>query len=130
VIISASGMASGGRVLHHLRALAPDARNTLLFPGFQAPGTRGQALVSGAREVKIHGALVPVEAEVIQLDVFSAHADQAGLLSWLRSCDRAPRGVFVTHGEAIPADTLRRIVQDDLGWSARVPEYCEKVELE
>jgi metallo-beta-lactamase family protein len=128
-IISASGMASGGRVLHHLRALAPDPRNTLLFPGFQAPGTRGDALVHGARSVKIHGAQVPVEAEVLQLDIFSAHADQGDLLSWLGASTTAPRRVFVTHGEAVPADTLRREIQDTLGYKAVVPEYRESVEL-
>ncbi|MGH0031915.1 MAG: MBL fold metallo-hydrolase [Myxococcota bacterium] len=129
VIISASGMATGGRVLHHLRALAPDPRNTILFPGFQAPGTRGDALVHGARRVKIHGSQVPVEAEVQQLDIFSAHADQKGLIGWLGRCEKAPRQVFVTHGEAVPADTLRRTVQDELGWPACVPEYLETVEL-
>jgi metallo-beta-lactamase family protein len=130
VILSASGMASGGRVLHHLRALAPDARNTLLFPGFQAPATRGDAIVRGARQVKIHGALVPVDAEVVQLDVFSAHADQAGLIGWLRDAEKPPRRVFVTHGEAVAADTLRRSVQDALGFAAHVPEYRESVQLE
>ncbi len=130
VIVSASGMASGGRVLHHLRALAPDSRNTILFSGFQAAGTRGDALVRGARRVKIHGAQVPVEAEVIQLDIFSAHADQAGLLGWLRACEKPPRRVFVTHGEPVPADTLRRQVQDELGYAAWVPEYRESVELD
>jgi metallo-beta-lactamase family protein len=129
VIISASGMASGGRVLHHLRALAPDPRNTLLFPGFQAPGTRGDAIVRGVESVKIHGRLVPVRAEVIQLDIFSAHADQAGLLAWLGGCERPPRRVFVTHGELVPADTLRCRIQDELGFRASVPEYRESVEL-
>lgn len=130
VIISASGMASGGRVLHHLRALAPDARNTILFPGFQAPGTRGDAMVRGARAVKIHGRQVPVEAEVIQLDVFSAHADQAGLLDWLGAAAAAPRGVFVTHGEPVPADTLRHEIEERLGLPASVPEYRESVTLD
>jgi metallo-beta-lactamase family protein len=129
VIISASGMASGGRVLHHLRALAPDPRNTLLFPGFQAAGTRGDALVHGARSVKIHGAHVPVEAEVLQLDNFSAHADQSDLLAWIDGSTTAPRRVFVTHGEAVPADRLRREIQDVLGLAAVVPEYRESVEL-
>jgi len=129
VIISASGMASGGRILHHLRALAPDARNTVLFPGFQAPGTRGDAMVHGSSSVKIHGQQVPIEAEVIQLDIFSAHADQPGLLAWLGACEAPPRRVFVTHGEAVPADILRRQIQDTLGYSACVPEYLETVEL-
>jgi metallo-beta-lactamase family protein len=122
-------MASGGRVLHHLRALAPDPRNTLLFPGFQAPGTRGDAIVRGVESVKIHGRMVPIGAEVIQLDIFSAHADQAGLLAWLCGCERPPRRIFVTHGEAVPADTLRRMIQDELGYRAGVPEYRESVEL-
>jgi metallo-beta-lactamase family protein len=129
VIISASGMAAGGRVLHHLRALAPDPRNTLLFPGFQAPGTRGDAIVRDVESVKIHGRMVPIRAEVIQLDIFSAHADQAGLLAWLGGCERTPRRVFVTHGEAVPADALRRLIQDELGCQASVPEYRESIDL-
>jgi metallo-beta-lactamase family protein len=130
VVISASGMASGGRILHHLEVLAPDARNTILFPGFQAPGTRGDALVRGVSSVKIHGAQVPVEAEVLQLDIFSAHADQAGLLAWLGACGRRPERVLVTHGEAVPADTLRREIQDSLGYAVHVPEYLESIDLE
>jgi metallo-beta-lactamase family protein len=129
VIISASGMASGGRVLHHLRALAPDRRHTILFPGFQAPGTRGDALVRGSRAVKIHGRQVPVEAEVLQLDIFSAHADQSGLLAWLGACERPPQRVLVTHGEPVPADTLRREIQNSLSLPALVPEYGETLEL-
>lgn len=109
--------------------LAPDARNTVLFPGFQAPGTRGDAMVRGVQQLKLHGAWVPVEAEVVSLDIFSAHADQAELLGWLRACGRAPRQVFVTHGESVPADALRRLAQDQLGYAARVPEYGETVEL-
>lgn len=130
VIISASGMASGGRVLHHLRALASEARHTILFPGFQAPGTRGDALVHGAKTIKIHGSHVPVRAEVLQLDIFSAHADQSGLLAWLGACKAAPRQVFVTHGEAVAADTLRREIQDSLAWPALVPEYEQTVDLD
>ncbi len=130
VIISASGMATGGRVLHHLRSLAPEPRNTILFPGFQAPGTRGDAMVRGAPHVKIHGSLVPVQAEVIQLDIFSAHADQQGLLSWLHACEKPPRRVFVTHGEDVPADTLRREIQDTLGLQAEVPEHLERIALD
>ena len=129
MILSASGMASGGRVLHHLRELAPEARNTILFPGFQAPGTRGDALVGGTKSIKVHGAQVPVEAEVVQLDIFSAHADQAGLLAWLCACKGAPRRVFVTHGEELAADTLRREIHDSLGYPVTVPEYRQSVEL-
>ncbi len=129
VIISASGMASGGRVLHHLRTLAPDPRNTILFPGYQAPGTRGDALVHGARSLKIHGSQVSVDAEVLQLDIFSAHADQGDLLAWLGACPSAPQRVFVTHGETVPADALRHEIQESLGYAALVPEYRESVEL-
>jgi len=129
VIISASGMASGGRVLHHLKSLAPDARNTILLSGFQAPGTRGDALARGVRSIKIHGGYVDVAAEVAQLDVFSAHADQSDLLAWLGACEARPRGVFVTHGEGVPADTLRRLCADRLGFEARVPELGEHVPL-
>jgi metallo-beta-lactamase family protein len=130
VILSASGMASGGRVLHHLRALAPEARNTILFPGFQAPGTRGEALVHGSSSIKIHGSQVPVAAEVRQLDIFSAHADQSELLAWLGACEAPPRRVFVTHGEALAADTLRREIRDSLGYSATTPDYRQVVELD
>lgn len=130
VVVSASGMATGGRVLHHLRELAPDPRHTILFPGFQAPGTRGDAMVRGARSVKIHGDHVPIRAEVLSMDLFSAHADQAELLGWLGACTSKPRHVFVTHGEAVAADALRREIQDGLGHPVSVPEYRDTVELE
>lgn len=129
VILSASGMATGGRILHHLRSLGPDRRNTVLLPGFQAPGTRGAAIASGASSVKIHGMQVPIEAEVIQLDIFSAHADQADLLRWLGASRALPRKVFVTHGEAVPADVLRHKVVEKYAVDARVPEYREEVLL-
>lgn len=129
VIISASGMASGGRVLHHIKAFGPDQRNTIVFPGFQAPGTRGDALVHGARRVKIHGAYVPIEAEVVQLDFFSAHADQKGLLGWLESAAKPPKRVFVTHGEPVASDVLRREIGERLGLDACVPEHGETVEF-
>jgi metallo-beta-lactamase family protein len=130
VIISASGMATGGRVLHHLKTLAPDARNTILVPGFQAPGTRGDALAHGSGEIKIHGSYVPVNAEVIQLDGFSAHADQRGLLDWLKGCKRPPNQIFVVHGEPSAADTLRRKIEEEIGCEVHVPVYAERVTLE
>jgi metallo-beta-lactamase family protein len=130
VILSASGMATGGRVLHHLRSLGPDRRNTILLPGFQAPGTRGAAIAGGAGSVKIHGMQVPIEAEVIQLDIFSAHADQADLLSWLGACRQLPRRVFVTHGEAAPSDVLRHEIREKYGLDATVPDYRDEVELD
>lgn len=129
VVVSASGMATGGRVVHHLKAFAPDHRNTILFAGFQAQGTRGQALVSGAETIRIHGADVPVRAEVRVLDGLSAHADEGEILQWLASLREPPRETFLTHGEPLASDLLRRAVQDRLGWSCRAPEHLEAVEL-
>lgn len=123
VIVSASGMATGGRVVHHLKAYAPDPRNTILFAGYQAAGTRGAALVGGARSVKIHGQYVDVRAEVVSLGAFSAHADRGELLQWLGKLPRAPRQVFVTHGEPVAADALRQAVEERHGWPCLVPDY-------
>ncbi|MEZ4448869.1 MAG: MBL fold metallo-hydrolase [Nannocystaceae bacterium] len=129
ILISASGMATGGRVVHHLKKFAPDPRNTVLFAGFQAGGTRGAAMIGGAATIKIHGQQVPVEAEVASLDMLSAHADADEILAWLRTCEVAPKHTFVTHGEANAADALRRRIQDELGWSASAPEHRDRVEL-
>jgi len=129
IIISASGMATGGRVLHHLKAFAPDSRNMILLPGFQAAGTRGAALASGAPEIKIHGAYVPVGAEVVKLDSMSAHADYAEILDWLRGFKRPPRRTFVTHGEPAAADEMRRRIEESLRWKVTVPDYGETVAL-
>lgn len=129
IIISASGMATGGRVLHHLKHYAPDRRNTILLAGFQAGGTRGAALKAGAHELKIHGQLVPVRAEVASLDMFSAHADRDELMRWLGGFEAPPRMTFVTHGELEASNTFRHSIADELGWAARVPEHGERVEL-
>ena len=123
VIISASGMATGGRVLHHLKAMAPNAKNHIVFAGFQVSGTRGAKLVAGAREVKIHGEYVAVNADVSQVEGFSGHADAYGLMAWMRAFKGAPRRVFVVHGEPEAADTLRLRIKDELGWPAQVPEH-------
>ncbi len=128
IIVSASGMATGGRVLHHLKAYAPDARNTILFAGFQAAGTRGASLVGGADAVKIHGEYVPVRAEVANLDTLSAHADRAQLLAWIGQL-KAPRRVFVTHGEPVAADALRLAIAERHGWPVSVPDYRDSVAL-
>jgi len=128
IIVSASGMATGGRVLHHLKAYAPDARNTILFAGFQAAGTRGAAMVGGAESVKIHGAYVPVRAEVANLDTLSAHADREQLLAWLGAL-RSPKRVFVTHGEPVAADALRLAIEERHGWPVTVPDYRESRKL-
>jgi len=130
IIVSASGMVTGGRVLHHLKAFAPDARNMILLPGFQAAGTRGAALASGATEVKIHGEYVPVRAEVVKMDSMSAHADYSEILEWLRGFKRAPKRTFVTHGEPAAADEMRRRIEETLGWAVSVPEYGEAAVLQ
>jgi metallo-beta-lactamase family protein len=129
VIISASGMATGGRVVHHLKAFAPDHRNTILLAGYQAAGTRGAALVAGAREVKIHGDYVKVRAEVASLGSLSAHADRGELLGWLARLPRAPRRVFVTHGEPVAADSLRQAIEEQHHWPCTVAEHLQGVEL-
>jgi metallo-beta-lactamase family protein len=129
IIVSASGMATGGRVLHHLKAFAPDARNMIVLPGFQAAGTRGASLAAGAAEIKIHGDYVPVRAEVVKMDSMSAHADYTEILEWLRGFTRPPRHTFVTHGEPSAADEMRRRIEETLGWTVSVPEYGEKAVL-
>ena len=129
ILISASGMATGGRVVHHLKKLGPDPRNTILFVGFQAGGTRGAALVGGARQIKIHGEYVAINAEVASLDMLSAHADQDDILAWLRTCEVAPARTYVTHGEPAAADALRHRIEEELGWRCVVPEHHDRVEL-
>ena len=129
VIVSASGMATGGRVLHHLKAFAPDPKNAILFTGFQAAGTRGQAMVAGADRIKIHGEYIPVRAEVDKLDSLSSHADYAELIDWLRRAEAAPRTTFLVHGEPAAQDALRRHLADLLGWSSEIPGYGDIVAL-
>lgn len=129
VLIAGSGMATGGRVVHHLKAFAPDARNTVLFAGYQAGGTRGAAMVGGTDVIKIHGEYVAVRAEVASIDNLSGHADYVEILDWLRHAESPPRQVFVTHGEAEAADAMRRHIAESLHWEARVPEYMERVVL-
>jgi metallo-beta-lactamase family protein len=130
VIISASGMATGGRVLHHLKAYASDPRNTVLFTGFQAGGTRGAAMLAGAETIKIHGQHIPVRAQVEKLDSLSAHADANEILGWLRGFKTPPKTVFIIHGEPDASDALRRRITEELGWRCSVPEYRESVTLD
>lgn len=129
VIVSASGMATGGRVLHHLKAMAPDPRHHVVFPGFQVGGSRGAHLVAGAREVKIHGQYVAVRARISQLQGFSGHADAGEIMAWLRQLPRAPEQTFVVHGEPDAADTLRLRIKDELRWRVRVPQHGERDEV-
>ncbi|MEK6210455.1 MAG: MBL fold metallo-hydrolase [Pseudomonadota bacterium] len=129
VILAASGMATGGRVVHHLKAFAPDARNTILFGGFQAAGTRGAAMLAGTESIKIHGEYVPVRAEVAALSNLSAHADYAEIMGWLGGFDSPPQQTFITHGEPVAADALRHRIEEQKGWRCRIPDYLETVDL-
>jgi metallo-beta-lactamase family protein len=129
VIVSASGMATGGRVLHHLKNLAPDRRNTVVLAGYQAGGTRGARLQQGERTLRIHGQDVPIRAEVVSLPGMSAHADADQLVQWLSTAPQAPRSVFITHGEPGPADALRQRIERELRWNAVVPRLGQRVDL-
>jgi metallo-beta-lactamase family protein len=129
IILAGSGMATGGRVVHHLRTLLPDPRNTVLLAGFQAPGTRGEALQHHVQDIKIFGEYVPVRAEVVELDSMSAHADYMELINWLQSIRIKPKRVFLTHGEPPAADAFRKHLERHLGWRAEIPEYRDVARL-
>ncbi|HXE79830.1 MAG TPA: MBL fold metallo-hydrolase [Vicinamibacterales bacterium] len=129
VVISSSGMATGGRVLHHLRRALPDPRCAVVFVGYQAQGTRGQLLVDGASEVKIHGRMVPVAARVVKLDSMSAHADASEILSWLGHFESPPEMTCVVHGEPPAAAALRDAIESEMGWRAQVASYLGQLEL-
>lgn len=130
VIVSASGMATGGRVLHHLKALAPDRRNTIVLVGYQAGGTRGARILAGERSIRIFGDDVTINAEVVSLQGMSAHADARQIVDWLRTAPRPPRSLYLTHGEPGPADALRRRIEDELGWTAGIPVLGQSVKIE
>ena len=129
VIISASGMATGGRVVHHIKAFAPGENNTILFAGYQAKETLGERIISGAKEVKIYGQIVPMRAEIKVLSNLSAHADAAEILEWLSHFKTVPQQTFITHGEPEPAQALKQKIEAQLHWNCLVPEYQQKVEL-
>lgn len=129
VIVAASGMATGGRVVHHLKAFAPNKRNTILFAGYQAGGTRGATIAGGAPSVRIHGEDVPIHAEVAMLDDLSAHADAGEIVSWLKGFKAPPKQTFITHGEPAAADAMRQRIERELHWSCHMPFYLETVNL-
>lgn len=129
LVISASGMATGGRVLHHLKAALPDPRHTVVLAGFQVGGTRGARLLAGEPTLRIHGEDIPVRAEVVSLEGLSGHADADELLDWAAALPHAPRQTYVVHGEPDAADTLRVRLQQQLGWAVRVAGYRETVQL-
>ena len=130
VVLAGSGMVTGGRILHHLKLRGGDPNNAILLKGFQAAGTRGRSLAEGARELKMHGRMVPIRADVIELGGLSGHADAQGLLSWLQSAPQEPRRVFVNHGEPLAATALAASIQKELGWDAHVPAAGESIQLE
>jgi metallo-beta-lactamase family protein len=129
IVISASGMATGGRVLHHMAAALPDPKNTILFVGYQAAGTRGRALVDGAAEVKIHGRFIPVRAHVARLDSMSAHADRGEILRWLGTFPSRPGRLMLVHGEPAPMDSLKATIQQRLSWDVHTPEHRERLAI-
>jgi metallo-beta-lactamase family protein len=129
IIISASGMATGGRVLFHIQAYAPDEKNTILFTGYQAMGTRGDRMLRGEKEVKMHGEMTPIKAEVALLSNTSAHADYKEILSWLSHFTKAPKKVFITHGEENAANALKEKIQDRFHWQCVVPHYQQSEKL-
>ena len=129
IVISSSGMATGGRVLHHLKAALPDPRNTVLLVGFQAAGTRGRQLADGMPTVKIHGQVIPVHARVDKIDSMSAHADSEEILRWLGGFTRAPGMTFLVHGEPVAMQALQASITTKLGWNTKLPQHEETVEL-
>jgi metallo-beta-lactamase family protein len=129
IIISASGMATGGRILHHLKYRLPDSRNTILFVGYQSMGTRGQLLKDGARAIKIHGEIVPVRAQIRSLEAFSGHADSTEIMRWLRAFKKPPKRTFIVHGEAESSQALADEIHRSLGWETHIPEYLESCDL-
>lgn len=129
IIISASGMATGGRVVHHLKAFISNPKNTILFTGYQAAGTRGQTITQGANKVKIHGEYFPIRAEIVVQDSLSAHSDYQETLDWLHHFKQPIKQIFLTHGEPESADTLRVKIKEEFNWPCVIPEYLETFEL-
>jgi metallo-beta-lactamase family protein len=129
VIIAGSGMATGGRVLHHIKAFGPEAKNTILFAGYQAVGTRGARLLAGERELKMFGQWIPIRAEIANLPELSAHADADELIRWLSDFKRPPRRTFIVHGEPAASDALRVRIQRDLRWDASVVDPTRAYDL-
>ena len=129
IVISSSGMATGGRVLHHMAAALPNPKNTILFVGYQAAGTRGRRLVDGATEIKIHGQIVPVRARIARNDSMSAHADRSEIMRWLGTVPKAPRRLCIVHGEPGPMEALKAAVESELKWQATTPEHGQTIDL-
>lgn len=129
IIVSASGMISGGRVLHHLVQRLPDARNAVILAGFQAEGTRGRALEEGAKSIRLFGEDVPVKAEIVKMGQFSAHAGKSELLRWLGGLQSPPKQTYLTHGEPVAAQALQSAIGEKFPWKATVAKYLETIEV-
>ena len=129
IIVSASGMMTGGRVLHHARRILPDKNATIVFVGYQAAGTTGRRILDGEREVKIYGQYVPVRCRRERIGGFSAHADWSEVLRWLEGMPQAPRRTFITHGEPEAAEAMRGHIVERFGWDVVVPQYGDQAEL-
>lgn len=129
IIIAGSGMATGGRVIHHIKEFGPNPQNTILFTGYQSAGTRGDTILKGIKEVKIHGEIVPINAEVALIENLSAHPDQGELLDWAKSIPKRPSKVFITHGEKVQAEGLKNKLEKDLGWDCIIPQYRDQFTL-
>ena len=129
VIISSSGMVTGGRILHHLAQRLPDPRNLVLFIGFQAPGTRGFQIKSKSAEVKIFGDFVPIRAQIAALEQFSDHADPPELLQWLHTFRNRPDATYLVHGELDASGQLQELMKEELGWNVQIAQYREKVQV-
>jgi metallo-beta-lactamase family protein len=129
IIISASGMATGGRILYHLKNYAPDAKNTILFTGYQAGGTRGARILNGEKEIKIHGQMIPVRAQIEVIHNLSAHADYEEILQWLKHFKAPPKKTFITHGEPEASLSLKTKIEAELGWDCIIPHYKETEQL-
>lgn len=129
IIISASGMATGGRIVHHIRHFAPHSNNTIVFSGYQVGGTRGDRMIRGEREIKMFGEMVPIRAEIAQIDNISAHADSVDMLNWLSNLKKAPRKLFITHGEKEASLALKSQIEQRFHWNCEIPSYLDFASL-
>lgn len=129
IIIAASGMATGGRVIHHIRHFAPNAHNTILFSGYQVGGTRGDRMIRGEREIKIFGQMIPIRAEIAQIENVSAHADSVEMLNWLAHLKKAPRKLFITHGDLDASEALKSQIEQRFHWKCEIPSYLDSATL-
>jgi metallo-beta-lactamase family protein len=129
IVIASSGMATGGRVVHHLFAELPYERNTVLFVGYQAAGTRGRNLIEGARHIKMYGQEVPVRARIAKINGMSAHADAGEIIRWLRTFPKAPKTTYLVHGESPAQNALQALIQKEMSWTVEIPSHGQTVEL-